>query len=120
MARNNMVKLIGNLGAPARTHKIKKGLMSAFYVATHDSYRNAKGEWVEKAPIWHNCLAYRPELIERMRGYPKGTRLELEGSLSYKEFFHTGDKGGQVRKREASVVVHKVDERSLPVPSMDG
>src|SRR5690554_7479148 len=77
----NTVSLIGNLGAdPAITQFGDKRSLARFSVATHESYKDKKGEWVTNT-TWHNVVAWdkTAELCQKL--LKKGTELILEGQL---------------------------------------
>lgn len=97
----NNVLLIGNLGAdPEFAELTNGGKMLRFNLATNDSYRNKKGEWVDKTE-WHRCVAWRAQ-AERMRDrLRKGVRVAIRGKLTYYDY---QDKEG-VQRRSSQVEV---------------
>jgi single-strand DNA-binding protein len=77
----NTVSLIGNLGAdPAITQFGDKNSVARFSLATHESYKDKKGEWVDNT-TWHNVVAWgkAAELCEKL--LKKGSEVVLEGKL---------------------------------------
>ena len=113
MANNNTVKLIGNLGAEAKVIEGENKTFAAMRVATTDSYKDKETEeWKDKATIWHDVIVFSPALIEEVKGYKKGVRLEIDGSISYREFLVSVD-GKEVTKREASILAHKIQQAPL-------
>ncbi|RFC55852.1 single-stranded DNA-binding protein [Brumimicrobium aurantiacum] len=77
----NTVSLIGNLGAdPAITQFGDNNSLARFSVATHESYKDKKGEWVNNT-TWHNVVAWgkNAELCNKL--LKKGTEIALEGKL---------------------------------------
>lgn len=77
----NTVSLIGNLGAdPAITQFGDKNSVARFSVATHESFKDKKGEWVTNT-TWHNVVAWgkAAELCEQL--LKKGSEIVLEGKL---------------------------------------
>ena len=109
MARNNEVKLIGNMGAEARINKKGGKLMAAFPLATQDSYRDDDGNWVKKDPVWHNILVFRPVNVQKVKSLKKGTRIKLTGPLSYRDFKVIISEGTEVIKKEASVIADTIE-----------
>ncbi|HLV42476.1 MAG TPA: single-stranded DNA-binding protein [Brumimicrobium sp.] len=77
----NTVSLIGNLGAdPAITQFGDKNSVARFSVATNESFKDKKGEWVTNT-TWHNIVAWgkTAELCEQL--LKKGSEIVLEGKL---------------------------------------
>ncbi len=113
MAYNNTVKLIGNLGAEAKIIEGENKTFAAMRIATTDTYKDKETEeWKDKATIWHDVIVFSPALIEEVKAYKKGARLEIDGSISYREFL-VGIDGKEVTKREASVLAHKIQQAPL-------
>lgn len=113
MAYNNTVKLIGNLGAEAKVIEGEHKTFAALRLATTDSYKDKETEeWKDKVSVWHDVIVFAPALIEEVKAYKKGVRLEIDGSLSYREFLVSVD-GKEVTKREASVLAHKIQQAPL-------
>lgn len=113
MAYNNTVKLIGNLGAEAKIIEGENKTFAALRIATTDTYKDKETEeWKDKATIWHDVIVFSPALIEEVKAYKKGARLEIDGSISYREFL-VGIDGKEVTKREASVLAHKIQQAPL-------
>ncbi|PHN04386.1 single-stranded DNA-binding protein [Flavilitoribacter nigricans] len=113
MAYNNTVKLIGNLGKEARVVESSNGTFAALSVATTDSYKDQEGNWQDKETIWHDVVIFNPKLIESVKAFKKGTRLEIIGSLSYRPFEIQNDDGTAITKKEVSIVAAKVDQAPL-------
>ena len=113
MALNNRVTLTGNLGGEARIHDKEGKLFAAFSLATRDSYKNGDEEWQEKKVVWHNVLTFNPNLVQLLKTFKKGARIEVTGALSYKQFPHKLKGGKTVNKREASVIAHKIDPKPI-------
>lgn len=77
----NTVSLIGNLGAdPAITQFGDNNSVARFSVATKESYKDKKGDWVNNT-TWHNIVAWgkSAELSEQL--LKKGSEIILEGKL---------------------------------------
>jgi len=72
--------LIGRLTADPEKQKVNDTSVTKFTVATNRSYKNQKGEKVEKAEF-HKCEAWGKtwEIIEKYLG--KGRRIYVEGRL---------------------------------------
>jgi len=120
MTLNNNVILIGNLGDVAKIHKMEDRLFATFSIATHESYKNDDDEYVQKAPIWHNVLVFKPDVVELCKTFEKGARVEVSGSLSYRPFSHKIKRGKTVNKQEASIIAYKIEPKPLakkPEPS---
>lgn len=77
----NTVSLIGHLGKdPIVTQFGDKNSVANFSVATNESYKDKKGEWVTNT-TWHNVVAWgkAAELCEKL--LKKGSEIVLEGKL---------------------------------------
>lgn len=86
----NVVQLIGRLGAAPEIKKTENGnTMSKMRVATSESYKNAKGEWVTDTQ-WHNVVAWG-KVAERTYGIEKGAEVFIEGKLEHRNY--TGNDG---------------------------
>ena len=80
-AVKNKVQLIGNLGATPEITMLEDGKRKAtFNLATHESFKNAKGEKVLETQ-WHTVVAWG-KLAEIAEKYlAKGTEVVIEGKL---------------------------------------
>ncbi|PKR82226.1 single-stranded DNA-binding protein [Brumimicrobium salinarum] len=77
----NTVSLIGNLGAdPVITKFGNDRSVARFSVATNESYKDKKGEWVTNT-TWHNVVAWDKAATLCEQLLKKGTELVLEGKL---------------------------------------
>jgi len=77
----NTVSLIGNLGAdPVITNFGDQKSVARFRVATNESYKDKKGEWITNT-TWHNVVAWdkTASLCEQL--LKKGSEIVLEGKL---------------------------------------
>ena len=54
--------------------------MARFSIATHESYRNAKGEKVDETQ-WHNVVAWGKVAEIAEKYLQKGSEIALEGKL---------------------------------------
>lgn len=100
----NKVQLIGNLGNAPEIINLESGKkLAKFSVATNESYRNTKGEWVQETQ-WHNLVAWgkTAEIAEKYLN--KGTEVAIEGKLTNKSY---EDKNG-VKKYITEVVVNEL------------
>ena len=100
----NKVQLIGNLGNTPEIINLESGKkLAKFSVATNESYRNTKGEWVQETQ-WHNLVAWgkTAEIAEKYLN--KGTEVAIEGKLTDKSY---EDKNG-VKKYITEVVVNEL------------
>ncbi len=109
MAINNTTILTGNMGSEARIIKTEETTFAAFSIATTDSYKDDNGEWQEKDTIWHNVLAFSPKIIETVKNLKTGTRITVTGSLSYRPFEVADGNGEVITKKEASVIIGKLE-----------
>ncbi|MBI5371072.1 MAG: single-stranded DNA-binding protein [Sphingobacteriales bacterium] len=91
-ALKNKVQLIGNLGQAPEIKTLDSGKkMARFSMATHENYRNAKGEKVTDTQ-WHNLVAWGKlaEIAEKF--LVKGKEVAIEGKLVSRSY---NDKEGQ-------------------------
>lgn len=115
MAKYNHVELIGNMGSEARIVLSEdKRPMAAFSLATQDSFKNKDGEWKIKQPIWHNILTFNPYEIEKLKSLKVGSRIQVIGSISYRDYEALIEKGKTVKKKEASIIADKIEFSPLP------
>lgn len=111
---NNTVALTGNMGAEAKIIEQEGKTFATFSLATADSYLDDNEQWVQKETIWHKVLVFSPHVVQQVKSLKKGTRVQVYGSLSYQEFQAILEDGRTVTKKEASVVIHKVELKPLP------
>jgi single-strand DNA-binding protein len=103
-ALKNKVQLIGNLGNAPDIRTTEAGKKWArFSIATHQSYRNAKGEKTTETQ-WHNLVAWGKvaEIVEKY--LTKGREVVIEGKLVNRSY---NDKDG-VRKYITEVHVSEL------------
>lgn len=110
---NNKVILTGNLGAAPKL--IEKGdkLFVAFSMATQDGYRNKDNEWTSQPSVWHQVLAFNNTLVEMAQSLTKGQRVEITGTLSYRNFKALLDNDETVTKQEAAIIARKIELKPL-------
>lgn len=109
MAQNNTVTLTGNLGSEARIIATEENTFAAVSLATTDSYKDEQGNWQEKDTVWHSILAFSPRVIEQLKAFKKGTRVQITGSLSYRPFEVINGEGEVITKKEAAIIASKVE-----------
>lgn len=81
----NSVRLIGNLGSNPEVRETGKSKLAKFSLATNESYKNDKGEWVTETQ-WHNIVAWGAQ-AERVAKYlKKGTEVLVEGKLTSRNY----------------------------------
>lgn len=93
-ALRNKVQLIGNVGNDPEIRNLEGGKKVAnLTIATHDSYKNDKGEKVEQTE-WHRVVAWgkTAEIIEKF--VTKGKEIAIEGKLTHRSY---DDKNGEKR-----------------------
>ena len=77
----NTVSLIGNLGVDPEFKTLEGGnTLARFSVATNESYKDKKGEWVTTTQ-WHNIIAWGKTAELSNKLLTKGTEVLLEGKL---------------------------------------
>jgi len=103
-ALRNKVQLIGNLGNDPEIVTLESGnKVAKFSIATNESYRNAKGEKVDRTE-WHYVVAWNgiAELVEKYLA--KGNEVAIEGKLTSRSY---DDKDG-VKKYITEVVANEL------------
>ncbi|WP_437921370.1 single-stranded DNA-binding protein [Sphingobacterium sp. LRF_L2] len=87
----NSVQLIGRLGADAEIKTTTQGAKVVnVRFATNEYSKNSKGDWLE-ITYWHN-LVFWGKLADKLeKNNKKGTRLMIQGSLSYREYTDVHD-----------------------------
>ena len=90
----NKVQLIGRLGQDPEIVNFEDGnKMAKFSLATDDSYKDKKGEKVERT-YWHNIIV-KGGLVKVVENYvTKGQEIALEGKLTNRSW---EDKEGNKR-----------------------
>ena len=80
-ALKNKVQLIGNLGANPEVKNTESGKkLAQFSLATHENYRNAKGEKVKETQ-WHRVIAWGKVAEIAEKYLEKGKEIAIEGKL---------------------------------------
>ncbi|HLV39228.1 single-stranded DNA-binding protein [Xanthomarina sp.] len=90
----NKVQLIGRLGQDPEIINFEDGTkMAKFSMATDDSYKDKKGQKVERA-YWHNVVV-KGGLVKVVEEYiTKGKEIAVEGKLTNRSW---DDKDGNKR-----------------------
>ena len=77
----NTVSLIGNLGGDPEFKTLEGGnALARFRVATNESYKDKKREWVTTTQ-WHNVVAWGKTAELSNKLLKKGVEVVLEGKL---------------------------------------
>jgi single-strand DNA-binding protein len=77
----NTVSLIGNLGGDPEFKTLEGGnTLARFSVATNESYKDKKGDWVTNTQ-WHNVVAWGKTAELSNKLLKKGSEVVLEGKL---------------------------------------
>ncbi|AOW08847.1 single-stranded DNA-binding protein [Flavobacterium gilvum] len=100
----NKVLLIGNAGNDPTIKSLDGGRKVAnLTIATHDHYKNDKGERVEQTE-WHNIVAWgkTAEIIEKF--VIKGKQIAVEGKLTHRSY---DDQNG-VKRFITEVLVNEI------------
>jgi single-strand DNA-binding protein len=85
-ALRNKVQLIGRLGQDPEIVNFEDGnKLAKFSMATDDSYKDKKGEKVERT-YWHNVVV-RGGLVNVVENYvTKGQEIAIEGKLTNRSY----------------------------------
>ena len=87
----NVVQLIGNVGKEPALKKFDKGgVKVSFSLATHDSYKNEKGEYIEETQ-WHNIVAWGPVASIIAEDVDKGAEVLVSGKLTHRRYEDNND-----------------------------
>lgn len=111
----NTVSLIGNLGGDPEFKTLEGGnALARFRVATNESYKDKKGEWVTTTQ-WHNIVAWGKTAELSNKLLKKGAEVVLEGKLVNDAYTNKeGEKRfkTEVNLREFMVLNREKDEKS--------
>ena len=111
----NTVSLIGNLGGDPEFKTLEGGnALARFRVATNESYKDKKGEWVTTTQ-WHNVVAWGKTAELSNKLLKKGAEVVLEGKLQNDEYTtKEGEKRykTEVNLREFMLLNREKDEKS--------
>ena len=101
----NKVELQGFLGRDAEVKTFESGrVLINLSVATSESYKNQKGEWVTNT-TWHNVAQWKNKKDESIDFLKKGEMVSVSGKLNTRKYT---DKSGQERYI-TEVVAQKID-----------
>lgn len=107
MARNNEVKVTGNLGTDAEVITTGKSPFAVFPLYTQDSYKK-DGQWIDKEPDIHDIMVFGESLIEHARLLKKGYRVEVIGEIKYQIKERDG-----VKYKEARIHAKAIKDATL-------
>ena len=113
MGSENEVILIGNMGSEARMIEKEDKLFAAFSLATQGSYKDANDVWQKKEVVWHNILVFSKKSLSKVKSLKSGSRIKVQGELSYRPFEIIGPDGQTLVKNEASVVANSIEQAPL-------
>lgn len=103
----NRVELQGYLGRDAEVKKFDSGrALVTFSLATSESYKNSKGEWVNNT-AWHNITLWQNGKKPDADYLKKGALVRIEGKLNTRKYT---DREGKDR-----YVTEIVAQRAEPV-----
>jgi single-strand DNA-binding protein len=103
-ALKNKVQLIGNLGNAPEVKTLDGGKkMARFSIATHETYRNVKGEKITETQ-WHNMIAWGKVAEIAEKYLTKGKEVVVEGKLVNRNYT---DKDGN-KKYSTEVQVNEL------------
>jgi single-strand DNA-binding protein len=84
-AISNQVQLIGYLGTDPELKSFDDRQKASFRLATNESYKNDKGEWVTDTQ-WHNIVSWGKsgEIVHKV--LKRGTQVAVTGKLCYRDY----------------------------------
>lgn len=92
----NRVTLLGHLGQDVDFRDLGGGKkMARFSIATNE-FRNGNGGQAEKQTTWHNIIAWGDMASSMNEKLRKGTKVLVEGKLSYRQY---ENKAGEKRQQ---------------------
>ena len=90
----NKVEIQGFLGRDAEVKTFESGRMLVnMSVATNESYKNAKGEWITST-TWHNVTMWKNKKDDSTDFLKKGALVAVNGKLNTRKYT---DKDGKDR-----------------------
>ena len=85
-ALKNHVQLIGNLGQDPEIKQLESGkTLAKFSLATTESYKNKKGEYVNNTQ-WHSIIAWDHLALIAEKYLHKGKQVALVGKLNHRQY----------------------------------
>ena len=111
---DNKVILTGNLGERGvEVIELDSGKkMAVLSIATNYKYEDKDTREEVKKTTWHKAVAFNPTLIEKLKVYGKGERLEITGSLDYQEHL-VNKEDKEFKLKEASIIVRSFEHKPL-------
>lgn len=113
MSKNNEVKLTGNFVKEARIIEKDAKEFAAFSLATTDSYKDDEG-WHDKEPVFHNnVIAFNKIAMGVAKSLKAGSRVEINGSISYRRKEHEGKNRTKIITNEATIIAETIEQKPL-------
>jgi len=80
-ALKNSIRLVGHLGMDPEIRNFENDkLLARFSLATHESYKNDKGERIEETQ-WHHLILWDAQARYAREALKKGDEIAIEGKL---------------------------------------
>jgi single-strand DNA-binding protein len=99
----NKAVLIGNVGGDPQLSYSESGVgYCRFSLATSYSIKNKEGNWENKTD-WHNIVAFGKVAELCARQLKKGSKLYLEGKITYDEY-----EKDSIRRKTVSIIVNNI------------
>jgi len=81
MKTTNKVELAGYVGIAPEVKELSNGSKLAnFTIATHESYKNKKGDW-EDVTTWHHVSMWNKTAEKAIGSIQKGSQVQILGKL---------------------------------------
>ena len=97
----NLVVLRGHLGRDPELKEFGEGRKVVnFSLATEESYRNKKGEWIN-SPCWHRCTAWDKVADRAKNKLKKGSQILITGKIKYEDY---EDKEG-IKRKSTKIII---------------
>lgn len=87
----NKITLLGHVGKQPEILNVNNRPLAKFSMATKESYKNAKGEWVNDT-TWHNMVVWGPTATYIEKNVQKGQELMVEGRIVNRSYESNGTK----------------------------
>lgn len=101
----NKVELKGFAGFGPEVRTLNNGMkMARFTLATSNSYKNRKGEWVRDT-TWHNIVMWEKMAEQALEKIRKGMFVSVTGKILYRQYT---DKNG-VKQNMAEIRAQEFD-----------
>ena len=86
MNPRNSVQLIGRLGANPEIRQTTNGnTFTTISIATDESYRDSKGNWIQKAE-WHRLTLWGKKAEAFCKRFTKGKEVLIQGKLRTRQY----------------------------------